>query len=89
MNGMQIVFDKKAWKDLFSFIVEGPVETGIEQQGQKLLVHAGEKKLEDFKAYYHINAKFDFLVFFSISIFYLSVFFDFIFIFMANFFLIF
>jgi len=33
MNGMQIVFDKKAWKDLFSFIVEGPVETGIEQQG--------------------------------------------------------
>lgn len=56
------MFDKKAWKDLFSFIIEGPVESGIEQQGHKLLAQAGDKKLEDFKSYYHVNAKFDFLV---------------------------
>lgn len=63
MNGMQLVFDKKAWKDLVSFIMEGPIETSLEAQSHKLLEKAQEKKVDDIKDYYHINAKVEFVVY--------------------------
>jgi hypothetical protein len=68
MHGIQMVIDKQAFKELYSFIIEGPVEDGLQAQGEKLKdklkdrassVSSMEESLEDLKNYMYINTKFD------------------------------
>eukprot|EP01087_Luapelamoeba_hula_P003962 TRINITY_DN1392_c0_g1_i2.p1 TRINITY_DN1392_c0_g1~~TRINITY_DN1392_c0_g1_i2.p1 ORF type:complete len:1088 (-),score=180.02 TRINITY_DN1392_c0_g1_i2:76-3297(-) len=61
LNGVQVIFDKEAWKDLFVFVVEGPLETGFAEGGLKLRSGMEAKSLEDLQKFAHVNAKFDFL----------------------------
>lgn len=63
VHGVQVVFDKQAWKELYSFVIEGPVEDDIQEQGHKLKEKLKQKReehtLADFKDYFYMNAKFD------------------------------
>jgi len=36
-NGLQLVYDNNSWRDFYTFIVEGSVETLVEEKGKKVL----------------------------------------------------
>ncbi|ELR22530.1 uncharacterized protein ACA1_142210 [Acanthamoeba castellanii str. Neff] len=63
MHGAQVVFDKQVWKDLYSWIVEGPLEQDFEKQTAHFLELFQQKReegsLADLKDFYYMNAKFN------------------------------
>jgi len=67
MHGVQMVIDKQAFKDLYSFVIEGPVEDGLQEQGEKFkqklkdkasATTSMEQSLEELKNYIYVNSKF-------------------------------
>jgi hypothetical protein len=66
MHGAQVVFDKQVWKDLYSWIIEGPLEQDFEKQTAHFLELFQQKReegtLADLKDFYYMNAKFNMAV---------------------------
>lgn len=66
MHGVQVVFDKQVWKDLHTWIVEGPLEADFEKQTARFIELFNKKReegtLSDLKDFYYMNAKFNMTV---------------------------
>jgi hypothetical protein len=63
MHGVQVVFDKQVWRDLYTWIIEGPLEYDLEKRADHFLQLFQEKRqegtLSELKDFYYMNAKFN------------------------------
>eukprot|EP01090_Pellita_catalonica_P019580 TRINITY_DN6712_c0_g1_i3.p1 TRINITY_DN6712_c0_g1~~TRINITY_DN6712_c0_g1_i3.p1 ORF type:complete len:1039 (+),score=215.80 TRINITY_DN6712_c0_g1_i3:398-3118(+) len=62
--GLQLVFDKQTWKDFYTFVIEGPLETEASAKGALLKGKIKEKReqkdVEDsLSSFYHTNMSFN------------------------------
>jgi len=66
MHGVQVVFDKQVWRDLYTWIIEGPLEYDLEKRADHFLQLFQEKRqegtLSELKDFYYMNAKFNMTV---------------------------